>query len=103
MAATAVPVSAHEVSVAAADSPVSGSELIGGLELPSDLECNWWCLCCGPLLAALLHELGAYSPDQLLDHLRAFCDLVVPTFGPRTSKASIQPLLSPDGSPFEPL
>ncbi|KAL8380757.1 hypothetical protein RB595_005170 [Gaeumannomyces hyphopodioides] len=100
--AAVVPMSAHGMGMTAPDSPISGAELIGGVEAPSDPECNWWWQRCGPLLATLLRESGGYTADQMSDHLRVFRDLVVPTFGPRTSKARVRPLLTLDGGPFEP-
>lgn len=75
---------------------------IGGLDRPSHPDHDWWWQRTAPMLATLLRSAGSYTQEQQLDHLRAYRDAVVPTYGPPTPAAKVRPLLTMDGSPFEP-
>lgn len=82
--------------------PVLPSGCIGGLEAPTNPDHNWWWQRTAPLLATLLRSAGSYTYEQQLNHMRVYRDAVVPTYGPPTPQASARPLLTMDGSPFEP-
>lgn len=75
---------------------------IGGLDAPSHPDHDWWWQRTAPMLATLLRSAGSYTPAEQQDHLRVYRDVVVPTYGPPTPQATIEPLLTMDGSPFEP-
>lgn len=101
----------HTVFSLTTDGPVLHKEATGsfpdvgklaGLEPPSNPDHKWWWQRTAPLLATLLRSAGSYTPAQQTDHMRVYRDAVVPTYGPPTSQAGVQPLLTMDGSPFEP-
>lgn len=75
---------------------------IGGLHPPNNPDHRWWWHRTAPLLATLLRSAGSYTPAQQVDHMRAYRDAVIPTYGPPTPQAKTKPLLTMDGSPFEP-
>lgn len=80
---------------------IRGSDKIGNLDRPSHPDHDWWWQRTGPLLATLLRSAGSYTEDQQIDHLRAYRDAVIPTYGPPTPDSKVRPLLTMDGSPFE--
>jgi DMATS type aromatic prenyltransferase len=63
---------------------------------------DFWLRRCGETLDALLRKSGSYTFEQRLSHLRLLADTIIPSFGPQPSKATCKPLLTGDGSPFEP-
>lgn len=75
---------------------------IRGLDPPDHPDHIWWWQRTAPLLATLLRSAGSYTPAQQVDHMRAYRDAVIPTYGPPTPQAKTKPLLTMDGSPFEP-
>lgn len=81
---------------------VPDTRKIEGLDHPNDPDHCWWWQRTAPLLATLLRSAGSYTTEQQLDHLRVYRDVVVPTYGPPTPLTNVQPLLTMDGSPFEP-
>lgn len=93
---------AADVPAAVAITNLHDAGKIGGLDRPSHPDHDWWWQRTAPLLATLLRSAGSYTADQQLDHLRAYRDAVIPTYGPPTPLAKVQPLLTMDGSPFEP-
>ncbi|GKT46594.1 LOW QUALITY PROTEIN: indole diterpene prenyltransferase ltmF [Colletotrichum spaethianum] len=72
------------------------------IDPPLNQNHRWWWDKCAPLLNSLLNSAGSYSPEDKADHLRVFRDVVVPSFGPPTPEAKVRPLLTYDGSTFEP-
>src|SRR5687767_11783127 len=69
---------------------------------PTNLNHRWWWDRTAPLLNSLLSSCGSYTEEQRAEHMRVFRDVVIPTFGLPTPQAKVKPLLSYDGSPFEP-
>ncbi|KAH8895193.1 aromatic prenyltransferase [Thozetella sp. PMI_491] len=83
--------------------PITLTQTIDTLILPpADPVHRWWWDRCAPLMVGLLQSSEAYTPEQQADHMHVFRDAVVPTFGPPTAEAGVIPLLTLDGSPFEP-
>ncbi|KAF6823673.1 tryptophan dimethylallyltransferase [Colletotrichum musicola] len=72
------------------------------IDPPINENHRWWWDRCAPLLNCLLTSADGYTPEEKADHLRVFRDVVVPSFGLPTPKAKIRPLLTYDGSTFEP-
>ncbi|EFQ32811.1 aromatic prenyltransferase [Colletotrichum graminicola M1.001] len=80
--------------------------LVNNNEVPIDPPLNpehrWWWDRCAPLLNSLLNSAESYTSEEKADHLRVFRDVVVPSFGTPTPRAKVRPLLTYDGSTFEP-
>ncbi|KAK1979893.1 aromatic prenyltransferase [Colletotrichum cereale] len=72
------------------------------IDPPLNPKHRWWWDRCAPLLNSLLNSAESYTPEEKADHLRVFRDVVVPSFGVPTPKAKVRPLLTYDGSTFEP-
>ncbi|KAK6223605.1 dimethylallyl tryptophan synthase [Colletotrichum tabaci] len=72
------------------------------IDPPLNPKHRWWWDRCAPLLNSLLNSAGSYTPEEKADHLRVFRDVVVPSFGTPTPEAKVKPLLTYDGSTFEP-
>ncbi|GJC96704.1 dimethylallyl tryptophan synthase [Colletotrichum higginsianum] len=72
------------------------------IDPPLNPKHRWWWDRCAPLLNSLLTSAGSYTPEEKADHLRVFRDVVVPSFGTPTPEAKVKPLLTYDGSTFEP-
>ncbi|WYZ37741.1 hypothetical protein EsH8_II_001247 [Colletotrichum jinshuiense] len=72
------------------------------IDPPLNPKHRWWWDRCAPLLNSLLNGAESYTPEEKADHLRVFRDVVVPSFGIPTPKAKVKPLLTYDGSTFEP-
>ncbi|KAI8293932.1 Indole prenyltransferase tdiB [Colletotrichum sp. SAR11_240] len=72
------------------------------IDPPLNPKHRWWWDRCAPLLNTLLTNAEGYTPEEKVDHLRVFRDVVVPSFGLPTPKAKVRPLLTYDGSTFEP-
>ncbi|KAJ0300931.1 hypothetical protein COL516b_008105 [Colletotrichum fioriniae] len=72
------------------------------IDPPLNPKHRWWWDKCAPLLNTLLNSAESYTPEEKADHLRVFRDVVVPSFGIPTPKAKVRPLLTYDGSTFEP-
>lgn len=91
----------QEDSAATDDFPDVGK--LAGLDPPSHPDHAWWWARTAPLLATLLRSAGSYTPQQQTEHMRVYRDAVVPTYGAPTPRAGgLRPLLTMDGSPFEP-
>ncbi|KAK2603256.1 hypothetical protein N8I77_009727 [Diaporthe amygdali] len=78
------------------------STIIHGIEAPLEHDHYYWWTRCAPLFSTLLNNSSSYSAEQKTKHMRIFRDVVIPTLGPSPSKAKVRPLLTSDGSPFEP-
>ncbi|OHX01236.1 aromatic prenyltransferase [Colletotrichum incanum] len=72
------------------------------IDPPLNPKHRWWWDRCAPLLISLLNSAESYTAEEKADHLRVFRDVVVPSFGIPTPKAKVMPLLTYDGSTFEP-
>ncbi|OHF02574.1 aromatic prenyltransferase [Colletotrichum orchidophilum] len=72
------------------------------IDPPLNPKHRWWWDKCAPLFNSLLNSAESYTPEEKADHLRVFRDVVVPSFGIPTPKAKVRPLLTYDGSTFEP-
>lgn len=82
---------------------VDRTEDMIGIKSPFTHVHLWWWRRTAPLMATFLHHAGPYTPAQQADHMRVYCDVVVPSFGPPTPQAAVNPLLTMDNSPVEPL
>ncbi|GKT57633.1 aromatic prenyltransferase [Colletotrichum tofieldiae] len=72
------------------------------IDPPLNPKHRWWWDRCAPLLISLLNSAESYTSEEKADHLRVFRDVVVPSFGIPTPNAKVRPLLTYDGSTFEP-
>ncbi|KAI6377698.1 hypothetical protein MCOR25_002422 [Pyricularia grisea] len=80
----------------------TANNLISSFEQPRDPEEKWWWARCAPLFYTILNASGSYTPEQISDHMQVVRDVVIPSLGPRPSKAATKALITLDGSPFEP-
>ncbi|KAJ5017935.1 Indole diterpene prenyltransferase ltmF [Colletotrichum sp. SAR 10_99] len=63
---------------------------------------DFWAIRCAETLDGLMKAAGSYTPAQRAAHLQLVSELVIPSLGPHPTSAPIKPLLTADGSPFEP-
>ncbi|TLS23683.1 uncharacterized protein PpBr36_06139 [Pyricularia pennisetigena] len=80
----------------------TASNLVASFGQPQDPEERWWWARCGPLFYTILKASGSYTAEQTADHMRVVRDVVVPSLGPRPSRAATKALITLDGSPMEP-
>ncbi|TDZ61426.1 Indole prenyltransferase tdiB [Colletotrichum trifolii] len=72
------------------------------IDAPLNANHKWWWDRCAPLLNSMLDSSEGYTNEEKADHLRVFRDVVCPSFGLPTPQARVRPLLTYDGSTFEP-
>ncbi|KAF9871509.1 tryptophan dimethylallyltransferase [Colletotrichum karsti] len=63
---------------------------------------QFWAIRCAESLDSLMKAAGSYTPAQRAAHLRLLSELVIPSLGPHPTNAPTKPLLTANGSPFEP-
>ncbi|KAK1981408.1 aromatic prenyltransferase [Colletotrichum cereale] len=63
---------------------------------------DFWAARCAETLDRLMQAAGSYTPAQRAAHLQFLSEIIVPAMGPHPSAAPTRPLLTVDGSPFEP-
>ncbi|OBR08726.1 Aromatic prenyltransferase [Colletotrichum higginsianum IMI 349063] len=63
---------------------------------------DFWTVRCAEILDGLMQAAGSYTPAQRAAHIRLLTEIIVPAMGPHPSAAPTKPLLTADGSPFEP-
>ncbi|KAK1573791.1 aromatic prenyltransferase [Colletotrichum navitas] len=63
---------------------------------------DFWAVRCAESLDGLMQAAGSYTPAQRAAHLQFLSEIIVPAMGPHPSAAPAKPLLTADGSPFEP-
>ncbi|ORY60826.1 aromatic prenyltransferase [Pseudomassariella vexata] len=72
------------------------------VEAPTHPTHLWWWKQSAALLETLLTNAGTYTAEEKADHMRVFRDVVIPSWGPPQPSSKVTPLLTIDGSPFEP-
>lgn len=72
------------------------------IEPPVDPKHRWWWDRTAPLLESNLTWSKGYTEQEIAEHMRTFRDIAIPTFGKPTPEAEVTPLLTLDGSTFEP-
>ncbi|TEA20181.1 Indole prenyltransferase tdiB [Colletotrichum sidae] len=63
---------------------------------------DYWTVRCCETLNALMLASGSYTPAQRAAHLQLLTEIIIPSLGPEPAAAPTQPLLTADGSLFEP-
>ncbi|KAK2031227.1 aromatic prenyltransferase [Colletotrichum zoysiae] len=63
---------------------------------------DFWAARCAESLDLLMQAAGSYTPAQRAAHVQFLSEIIVPAMGPHPSAAPTKPLLTADGSPFEP-
>ncbi|KAF6836986.1 tryptophan dimethylallyltransferase [Colletotrichum plurivorum] len=63
---------------------------------------DYWTIRCAETLDGLMRAAGSYTPAQRAAHLQLLAEIIVPSLGPNPAAAPTKPLLTADGSLFEP-
>ncbi|KAI3544795.1 aromatic prenyltransferase [Colletotrichum filicis] len=63
---------------------------------------DFWNVRCAETLDAFMKAAGSYTPAQRAAHLQLLSEIIIPCVGPHPATAPTKPLLTADGSPFEP-